>query len=73
MKQHQKWLHESLSNEAAEKFEAETQDVATFDQALLKVTETSWRGALEWFKSEIDRCHAGNDVIDLIFEEELKE
>ncbi len=34
--------------------------------------ENGWREALEWFKSEIDRCHAGNDVIDMIFEDELK-
>lgn len=31
-----------------------------------------WEASLKWLKAEIDRCHAGCDVIDMIFEDELK-
>jgi len=48
MKQHQKWLNETLSREEAKKFESETMDINTIGEAILVLSETSWQGALEW-------------------------
>ncbi len=52
MKEHEKWLHEELTDEAAKKFELETPNVATVDEVINTVSETAWRGALKWIKEE---------------------
>ena len=70
MKQHQKWLNETLSKEVADKFEAKTQNVTTIDEALITISKLSWRGALECFYQVAEHLSPTNcDIID----EELKE
>ncbi len=75
MRAHKKWLNETLTDERAKKFELETANVSTMDEIILAVSETSWRGALEWIYKEARKLEkqpeSPIDAFDLI-EEELK-
>ena len=75
MKEHKKWLIETLTVEGAKKFELETSKVSTIDEALLTVSETSWRGALEMLSNKLKQitdppnCRCLLSVQEIIDEE----
>ena len=73
MKQHQKWLNGVLSAEGAKRFESETRDVNTFDQFIDIVSETAWRGALEWVKKEAISLDERGDISRGIINRELED
>lgn len=78
MKQHQKWLHETLTDEVANKFEVEIQDVTTEDDIINVISETSWRAALEMLSNKLKQitdppnCRCLLSVQEII-DEELQE
>ncbi len=49
MKQHQRWLNETLNDKTANKFEAETQGCKSMGDVVQVISEVSWRAALGWY------------------------
>ena len=69
MKQHQKWLNETLGKEEAEKFEVETSNVTTVDEIINTISETAWRGALELVLGWLDYSSEHKEIADKIHDE----
>lgn len=78
MKEHEKWLNEELTGVATKKFELETQNVATVDEIINTISETSWWAALEMLSNKLKQitdppnCRCLLSVREII-EEELQE
>lgn len=77
MKEFEKWLNRTLSVEEAKKFDLETANVTTSDQAVLVVSETAWRGALEMLSNKLKQLTDPPNCMCLlsvqeIIDEELK-
>ncbi len=72
MKAHEKWLNETLGDKGAGKFMLETADCTTIDDIVLTVSETAWRGALEWVKKEAISLDERGDANRTVINRELE-
>ncbi len=69
MKAHEKWLNETLGDKEAGKFMLETADCTTIDDIVLAVSETAWRGALNWLYGKLGYSTEHEELKDIIGEE----